>query len=113
MKRPGRKSRPGRSLSRRTGGLGLLDGAEPPGIRSHRPGEGPVLLELDGLAAAAVHHLARALLDGVVEQARQEADREEVLATLLPGLRRRHRAHGDVLEAVDPALRAQTVAVLL
>src|SRR6267378_5523406 len=93
--------------------LGLLDGAEPPGVGSHRPREGPVLLELDGLAAAAVHHLARALLDGVVEQARQEAHGEEVLAALLPGLCRRHRAHGDVLEAVDPTLRAETIAVLL
>src|SRR6266851_1874680 len=95
------------------GWLGLLDGAEPPGIGPHRPGEGPILLELDGLAAAAIHHLARALLDGVVEQARQEAHGEEVLATFLPGLRRRHRAHGDVLQPVDPPLRAQTVAVLL
>src|SRR5207244_6489494 len=93
--------------------LRLLDGAEPPGIGSHRPGEGPVLLELDGLTATAVDHLTRALLDGIVEQARQEAHGEKVLATLLPGLRRGHRTHGDVLEAVDPTLCAETVAVLL
>src|SRR5256885_16049940 len=93
--------------------LGLLDGAEPPGIGPHRPGEGPVLLELDGLAATAVDHLTRALLDGIVEQARQEAHGEKVLATLLPGLRRGHRTHGDVLEAAGPALWPEAGARLL
>src|SRR5574341_771165 len=93
--------------------LGLLDGRKPPGIGSDGPHEGPELLELHGLGAAAVDDLPRALVHRVVEQVRQEVHRHVVLAALLPGLGDGDRSHGDVLEPVDPSLAAEAVAVLL
>src|SRR5437879_1570634 len=92
---------------------GLLDRAEPERVGTDRPHEGPELFELHRLGPAALQDSRAALVGREVQQAGQEVHGDVVLAALLPGLGDLGRAHGDVLQPVDPALGAELVAVAL
>src|SRR5262252_5683679 len=91
----------------------LLDRGELPAVVADRSDERPVLLELHRLVAAAVEDVCPSLIGRVVEEAREEVHRGEVLAALLPRLGDLGLPHRDVLEAVDAAICAQSVAIPL
>jgi len=47
---------------------GLLDGGQSPGVIAHRPGEGPVLLELHRVSLTAFEHLAGDFVHLVIQK---------------------------------------------
>src|SRR3972149_1091724 len=97
-----------RSISR-----SLLDRAEPPRVGPDRAGKRPVLLKLHGFGLSPFYHVVAALVHPVIEQVGQEANGDEVLPALLPGVGHFHRANSDVLQPVHAALGSELVTLLL
>src|SRR5262245_16665580 len=97
----------------RPGRLSLLDGAEPPGVRSHRAYKRPVFFKSHCFSTTPFDQVIGPIVDGVVKHAGQELHRDVITPAFLPCFSHLDRTHGDIFQAVDVTLGTHAIAVLL